>query len=74
MATLSSKGQVTVPKNVRDALGLEAGSELSFELQAGHVIVRKEVSKDILGRWKGHLKDVAAGRSTDEVIAEMRDE
>ena len=74
VAVVSSKGQITLPKNVRDALGLEAGTALSFEIQPGQVIVRKEVSEAILGRWRGHLKEQAGGRSTDEVIVEMRGE
>ncbi len=74
MATVSSKGQITVPKAVREALGLEAGTEISFELQPGGVVLRKEISEAVLQRWKGHLKGQAAGRSTDEVILEMRGE
>ena len=32
LATLTSKGQVTLPKPIRDKLGLKAGSKLDFEL------------------------------------------
>jgi antitoxin PrlF len=74
MATVSSKGQVTLPKNVRDALGLRAGTELSFEVQPGQVILRKEVPESHLARWRGHLRERAAGRSTDDVITDMRGE
>lgn len=31
-ATLTSKGQVTIPKRIRDQLGLEAGTEVEFVL------------------------------------------
>ena len=74
MALVSSKGQVTLPKQVREALGLQAGSELSFEVQPGHVILRKKVSEGRLARWRGRLREQAAGRSTDDVITEMRGE
>ncbi|MGH8650854.1 MAG: AbrB/MazE/SpoVT family DNA-binding domain-containing protein [Gammaproteobacteria bacterium] len=32
LATLTSKGQVTLPKEIRDKLGLKAGSKIDFEL------------------------------------------
>lgn len=35
LATLTSKGQVTVPKTVRDALGLRQGDTLQWDLVEG---------------------------------------
>jgi len=41
LATLTSKGQVTLPKEIRDALKLDAGTKLDFSLQSdGSVNVR----------------------------------
>lgn len=41
LATLTSKGQVTLPKEIRDALKLDSGAKLDFSLQAdGSVNVR----------------------------------
>jgi antitoxin PrlF len=38
---VTSKGQVTIPKKVRDRLGIEAGSAVAFELtEAGEVVLR----------------------------------
>lgn len=40
-ATVTSKGQVTIPKELRDALHLQAGHRLEFELREdGSVLVR----------------------------------
>jgi antitoxin PrlF len=39
-ATMTSKGQVTIPLAIRKALGLGTGSQLSFELDEGGVMVR----------------------------------
>jgi antitoxin PrlF len=39
-ATLTSKGQVTVPKSVRERLGIEAGDRLEFiESEGGFLVV-----------------------------------
>lgn len=49
-ATLTKKGQVTIPKEIRDRLGLEAGQEIEFVLdESGDVTVRpKEPPMDRL--------------------------
>ncbi len=47
-ATLTSKGQVTVPKAVRDALGLQQGDQLSWELEDGSVRVRAVAPLDLM--------------------------
>ncbi|MCI4318410.1 MAG: AbrB/MazE/SpoVT family DNA-binding domain-containing protein [Candidatus Lutacidiplasmatales archaeon] len=40
--TISQKGQITVPKDVRDALGLHPGDRLLFDVEAGdRAVVRK---------------------------------
>jgi AbrB family looped-hinge helix DNA binding protein len=40
-STLTSKGQVTVPKEIRDRLGLRPGHQLSFEIEPdGKLVVR----------------------------------
>ena len=41
VATLTSKGQVTLPKSIRLALHLDAGSKSAFELQGSQVVVSR---------------------------------
>jgi len=36
VATLTSKGQLTIPKIIRDALGLQEGDQVRFELDQAH--------------------------------------
>ncbi len=38
---LSSKGQVTIPKDIREAIGLEPGNMIAYEVQNGSVILSR---------------------------------
>jgi len=71
MATnLTSKGQVTVPKTVRDYLGLKPGARVSFErLPNGDVVLRPAGgrSKPRVSRF-AKLRGRATVRMTTEAI------
>lgn len=55
-ATLTSKGQVTIPKAVRELLGVHAGDALEFEVEQGKVAVRPaRRSVSSAGILKDHL-------------------
>jgi len=73
--TMTSKGQVTVPKAVRDALGLGPGSAVAFEMDAkGRVLVRKAEGPPAPSRFARLRGSAGAGMSTDEVMALTRGE
>ena len=38
---VTEKGQVTIPKDLRDALGIGAGTEVEFERRQDAIVVRK---------------------------------
>ncbi len=40
VARITSKGQVTIPKQVREQLGIDAGDELDFRIEGGRLEVR----------------------------------
>ena len=40
--TVSVKGQITIPKNVRDSLGIESGDSLEFEVRGNECVFRKK--------------------------------
>ena len=76
MATkMTSKGQVTVPKSVRDYLGIKPGVKVTFErLPSGDVVLRpvKRTAKpqpSVFAKLRGRA-DIKM--TTDEVMALMR--
>jgi AbrB family looped-hinge helix DNA binding protein len=69
-ATVAERGQITLPKAVRDALGLVKGTQLKVELDGGRIILRKNVD-DAISRLRGRFK-LPSGVSTDDVMRELR--
>jgi AbrB family looped-hinge helix DNA binding protein len=67
---MSSQGQVTVPKVVRELLDLQPGDEVEFDTRGPHVVLRKATSGIDWDRAYGIVD--FHGRSTDEIMAEIR--
>ena len=74
MATVTRRGQVTLPKRVRNALGIEPGTEVDFDVEDGRVIIRKRVPLEALAKWQGRLRGKLAGSTVDQTVEMMRGE
>jgi len=48
LATLTTKGQVTIPKPVRDALGIQAGDRVQFLIREDGVVQLLPQTRDLL--------------------------
>lgn len=73
--TVTSKGQVTIPKPVRDRLGIEPGSAVEFELAAdGRVVLVKVDAGGPMSRFAALRGRAGKGLSTDEIMALTRGE
>ena len=75
--TITSKGQVTVPKPIRDALGLGAGSRVEFVVNAAGQIVLAKAGGAKPGRGKADRFEAARGKAqvkwrTKELMALLR--
>ena len=70
-ATVAERGQITLPKAVRDALGLSKGTILKVELDGGRIILRKNVD-DAISRLRGRFKLAEGFTTTDEAMRALR--
>jgi AbrB family looped-hinge helix DNA binding protein len=73
--TVTSKGQVTIPKAVRDRLNIRAGSAVDFELTpSGQVVLTKAGKKAIApkSRFDRIRGSATTDMTTDEIMELMR--
>jgi AbrB family looped-hinge helix DNA binding protein len=76
---ITSKGQVTIPKEIRDRLGLLPYTEVVFELAGDHVKIRKVIpppGKGARGRMviEALRGSMTTGLSTEEIMQLTRGE
>lgn len=73
--TVTSKGQITIPKRVRDLLGISPGSVIDFEhAEDGRIVlvkIEKKGRPNRFARLRGHA---GKGLSTAEIMAMTRGE
>lgn len=69
-AIVADRGQVTIPKALRDSLGIGPRTVLEFRVENGCLIAEKA---DIASRLASVVGCLKLDRPTDEILAEMRD-
>jgi len=68
-ANVSEHGQVTIPKPLRNKLGLTKGAIIDFEVKDGKLIGRKCTIDDAINQVRGCIN---LGMSTDEFMRMIR--
>ena len=71
-AVLSEKGQITIPKAIREKLGLVPGSILEFGALNGRLIARKQMAHDVFKKWRGRGK-LPKRLTVDSYLKRVRD-
>ncbi|MGA9751488.1 MAG: AbrB/MazE/SpoVT family DNA-binding domain-containing protein [Acidobacteriota bacterium] len=69
MPRVTSKGQVTIPMELRRKLGLSAGSEVTFEWDGQGARIRKAERASTLRKWRGALR---LSENVDAFVDRMR--
>ena len=73
VATLTSKGQTTIPKEIRDLLGLVTGHKLDFVVESdGRVVLRPATLdvRELRGMLRRKRKKAVSLEQMDRAIAE----
>lgn len=72
---LSSKGQLVIPKEIRQALNLEPGTEFEIEVVEGQIVLKPLVDKDEVRRIVAEMRRLVDGVDlVDDIEAEHRRE
>jgi AbrB family looped-hinge helix DNA binding protein len=71
-AKVTSKGQVTIPVEVRKSLGIRPGDHLRFEQEGREIRLVREPNENVFEKWRGiGVPGMEPGR--EGVIAFMRE-
>ncbi len=68
-AKVADRGQVTIPKALRERLGIRPGTVLEFEEDQGKLVAVKAATMDTVDQFYGKL---GRGRRTEDVMHDLR--
>lgn len=68
-STVGERGQVTIPKEIRERFGIRPGDRVRFSIEDDQILLLRELSTDPLQQLVGLVSD---GRRTDEVMDALR--
>jgi AbrB family looped-hinge helix DNA binding protein len=68
-AKVAERGQVTIPKALRERLGIQPGTVLDFQEDHGKLVAVKAATMDVVDQVYGKL---GRGRRTETIMQELR--
>lgn len=72
-ATITSKGQITIPVEVRRSLKLEPGDTVRFEVLEGRATMVPELPEDPFAVWIGAMRD-GEGEELEAILTRQRED
>lgn len=54
---VGERGQVTIPKDIRDRFGIGPETEVEFQVHRNAIVLKKTPKKLNLAKWKGRCRD-----------------
>lgn len=72
---IGERGQVTIPKDIRDQFGLRPETEVEFRVVGGNIVLKKAPRKLNLAKWRGRCRETFAKlgySSVDKFIDDVR--
>ena len=68
---VSEKGQITIPKKIRDKLGITPGTVLEVDTDRGRLIAVKKQVVDVFQKWRGKGK-IPGNMNVDDYLEKVR--
>jgi AbrB family looped-hinge helix DNA binding protein len=72
---IGERGQVTIPKDIRDRFGLGPDTDVEFRIVNGSIVMKKAPKKLDLRKWKGRCRESFSQlgySSVDKFIDDVR--
>lgn len=67
---VTRRGQVTIPKEIRQQTGIDEGTNVEFKEENGRIIIVKAACANPFEAWTGYLHK--SGKKSDELVRGMR--
>jgi AbrB family looped-hinge helix DNA binding protein len=72
-AKVTSKGQITVPVEIRKSLGVKPGDHLLFEQQEGGIRLVRDGEANVFEKWRGIGGFPGMGKGREAIVAYFRE-
>ncbi len=72
-AKVTSKGQITVPVEIRKSLGIKSGDHIRFEQQEDGIRLVRDAEENPFEKWRGIGGFPGMGKGREDIIAYFRE-